>query len=100
MGWPHFQPTVTVCDVLDAGACLEGVKKFIANTHGNPIAGGISEHRDRDGFIANAAHADGSGYGYGSGDGSGSGSGSGSGYGYGSGDGSGYGYGSGDGFEE
>jgi hypothetical protein len=94
--------TVTVADVLDAGACIEGVLAFIDRRKNRPIAADSSQVRDRDGYIARASRRDGSGsgsgYGYGDGDGYGYGDGYGSGYGYGDGYGYGYGYGYGSGY--
>jgi hypothetical protein len=88
--WCEFKPVVTVVDVLESGACIDGVKEYVA-ANGGVIAGPIAG-RQRNEWIAKASHC----YGDGSGDGSGYGSGSGYGYGYGSGSGDGYGSGDGD----
>ena len=97
MRWWEPLDVVTVVDVLDTGACLDGVVDWVARHHGR-IAGNPVAHQNT--WIAKAARLSGSGsgygYGYGSGYGSGSGSGDGYGSGYGYGDGSGY--GSGDGY--
>ena len=94
--WWEPLDVVTVVDVLDTGACLDGVVDWVARHHGR-IAGNPVLHTNT--RIAKAARlsGSGSGYGYGSGDGYGYGSGYGYGDGSGSGDGYGYGYGDGDG---
>ena len=78
-----YQERVTVIDVLDTGACFDGVVEWIA-AHGGLIAGPTADHVGNE-YIARAANATGDatgdGYGYG--------------YGYGYGDGDGYGYGNG-----
>ena len=96
-----YRPIVTVCDVLDIGACLGGVKEFI-KAHGGMIATPAdlfpnSTHIQRaaNGNGYGDGYGDGDGYGYGYGDGDGDGYGYG--YGYGDGDGDGYGDGDGDG---
>ena len=100
MSWPHYRETVTVVDVLGAGACWEGVRDHLKDRP--EIAGPTAQHAGNE-HILLGAHADGygdgsgSGDGYGDGYGDGSGYGSGYGYGDGSGSGDGYGYGSGDG---
>ena len=100
MTWPHYQERVTVCDVLDNGACIDGVLQWV-DEH-KVIADIPSRYPEPE--IVRAACADGNGNGYGDGNGSGDGYGDGSGYGYGdgsgygSGDGSGYGSGYGDGY--
>ena len=83
----NFKERVTVCDVLDAEACLDEVLVVVAR-HG--IEGQTSDlmralAANQREWIEKAANANGSGSrdGYGSGYGSGSGSGDGSGYGYG-----------------
>ena len=83
--WPHYKPVVTVADVLESGACMEGVAKWVT-AHRGVISGPADKHDNE--FVRKAANADGYGYGYGDGDGDG--------YGYGSG----YGSGSGDGEDE
>ena len=68
MSWPN--PTlerVTVCDVLDTGACLRGVVQYI-QSHDNEIAGAVDASNQ---YIATACALDGYGYGYGYGDGDG-----------------------------
>jgi hypothetical protein len=83
--WWVYREHVTVSDVLDSGACLDGVKEWVAKHRGR-IAGPAGRY-PKQGEIQKATHGDGSGYGYGYGYGYGDGDG------YGSGDGSGYGYG-------
>ena len=95
MSWPHVRDRVTVVDVLDAGACIDGVKDFIL-LHSMQIAGNLRDHLS-DLWITRAAHCDGHGDGDGDGDGDGYGDGYGYGYGYGYGDGYGNGIGDGDG---
>ena len=89
MSWPHYKPTVTIIDVLESGACVDGVREWLDNL---PLISGVTQLHIGNEHSANAANADG----YGDGDGDGYGSGYGDGYG--SGSGSGYGYGSGDGY--
>ena len=96
---------VTVTDFLDAGACLEGVVKFVSKT--GKIAGVVAELTGQAKEFFNGGgddygDGDGGDYGYGNG---GDGHGNGNGYGYGGGDGHGgdghghgYGYGNGDGY--
>ena len=92
MSWPHpILERVTVCDVLDSGACLSGVLDYV-QSHGNEIVG-VADGSNQ--YIAAACFIDGYGYGYG--DGYGDGNGYGNGYGDGYGDGNGYGDGDGDG---
>ena len=90
--WWEPLDVVTVVDVLDTGACLDGVVDWVARHHGR-IAGNPVLHTNT--WIAKAARlsGSGSGSGYGDGYGSGYGYGDGSGDGYGSGSGSGSGYG-------
>lgn len=83
-GWPHIRERVTVIDVLEEGACWEGVRRWVERE--GRIAGPVAAEADE--HILRAARLDGYGSGYGDGDGSGDG------YGYGSGDG--YGYGDGE----
>ena len=102
--WWTYRPRVTAADLLDAGACAEGVGKAVLRHRASAVE--TQDHLEED-WVRKASRFDGygygsgSGYGYGDGDGYGSGDGSGYGYGYGdgdgygSGDGSGYGYGSG-----
>jgi hypothetical protein len=108
--WCDYRPVVTVVDVLEDGACVDGVIEWVEE-NGGVIAGAAADHDNE--HIEQASRADGygsgsgsgsgygsgDGYGYGSGSGSGYGSGDGYGYGYGSGSGSGSGYGYGDGEE-
>jgi len=88
--WWTYKPIVTVFDVLEAGACHEGVVKFLRK---RPEISRASNSKNE--HIFKAGNCD--GYGYGDGDGYGDGYG----YGYGNGDGDGYwdgyGYGNGDG---
>ena len=81
-----YRPTVTVVDVLDAGACISGVMDFIEEHTGGVIAGDTAKllrTSDASGrnWITRASNADGYGYGYGYGDGDGDGDGYGDGYG-------------------
>ncbi len=86
---------VTVIDVLETGACIDGVLKFVADHAGRiecdsaefPHEAHIQEAAGIDGY------GDGDGDGYGDGDGDGYGDGYGYGYGNGNGDGDGDGYG-------
>ena len=82
----HLSDRITVADFLDAGACIEGVSKFVAET--GRLAGPVSE-------LSGEAKKffDGDGYGDGDGDGDGDGNGDDDGYGYGDGNGDGDGYG-------
>ena len=78
-----YRPTVTVVDVLDAGACISGVMDFIDEHTGGVIAGDTAKllrTSDASGidWITRASNGDGYGYGYGYGDGDG--------YGYGDGE--------------
>ena len=93
-----YKETVTVVDVLDAGACIDGVKAFILK-NGRVISCNPSDYAGEP-YITAAAQGDGNGDGYGYGDGSGLGGGNGDGFGDGNGDGNGNGngYGDGDGF--
>ena len=99
MTWMIYKPVVTVVDVLDTGACIDGVKEFVSKV--GAIVGKASDYLC-EAWIQSAANS--SGYGYGDGYGDGYGYGDGDGYGYGSGygdgygDGDGYGYGDGDGY--
>lgn len=70
--WPNYQSRVTVIDVLESGACIEGVKKWIVANRG-VIAGETAKQSNEN--ILSAANADGNGngYGYGNGDGYGDG---------------------------
>ena len=70
--WPFYSERVTVCDVLDAGACIDGVRKFVAAV--KVIAGRVTDYASER-WVCIASN----GYGYGYGDG----------YGYGYGDGAG-----------
>jgi hypothetical protein len=80
MNWPYYRDTVTVIDVLESGACVDGIRDWLAVI---PIISGPTGLHVHNQYIANAANADGYGDGYGYGDGDGYG------YGYGSGDGDG-----------
>jgi hypothetical protein len=75
MAWPHYQDRVTVCDVLDSGACFDGVVEWIKDND-MVIAGETASHVANE-YIARAAIADGYGYGYGNGNGDGNGYGNG-----------------------
>ena len=57
-----YKPVVTVVDVLDVGACLDGVKSFILK-HGGIIAAKSEDHL-REEWVQRAAN---NGYGYGNG---------------------------------
>ena len=85
---------LTYGDVVDAGACLDGV--VAACKKAKIWAGTVDEllpkFKGNEHYILKAAKRDGYGYGYGDGDGNGNG------YGDGYGDGNGYGYGDGDGY--
>jgi len=72
---------VTVIDVLESGACIDGVLGVVGRTL--TISGPPTDTQMTETWLAKAARLDGSG--------------DGDGYGYGDGYGSGYGYGSGDG---
>lgn len=87
-----YRPTVTVVDVLDAGACISGVLGFVEK-HNGVIVAETAKFSKKSEWIAKATNADG----YGNGNGYGDGNGDGNGYGDGDGDGYGYGYGYGDG---
>ena len=76
MSWPHYKPIVTVADVLESGACYDGVCEWV-KSHGGIISGRASEHSHEN--ILKAAWADGYGDGYGYGSGSGYGDGDGDG---------------------
>ena len=65
-----YRPTVTVADVLDVGACLDGVKNFITKHDGQIVV--RAEDHPSESWIQKAAD----GYGYGDGDGDGDGDGS------------------------
>ena len=82
MRWWEPLDVVTVVDVLDTDACLDGVVRWVAKNQGRIAGNPVSR---KNAWIAQAARL--------------SGTGSGDGYGYGDGSGSGYGdgYGSGDG---
>ena len=90
MSWTTFRETVTVIDVLEGGACIEGVCEYVGKNLS--IIGPPVDDRKTGDHLKRAANADGSGSGDGYGDGYGSGYGSGDGYG------DGYGYGYGDGY--
>jgi hypothetical protein len=75
----RYKPTLTVVDVIESGACMNGVCEWV-EAHGGRIAGKTRTHWKRPELIkASNADAYGSGYGYGSGSGSGSGYGDGDG---------------------
>ena len=60
--WPFYKPHVTVVDVLESGACLDGVVEWIKK-HGGKIAGETATQKNP--YIVTAANGDGSGSGYG-----------------------------------
>ena len=95
MNWPHLKDPVTVVDILESGACREGVNKWLLE-NGRMISGSPIQVSDPDGWIKKAANADGNGDGDGYGCGNGYGEGYGNGYGYGYGNG--YGNGNGNGW--
>ena len=63
MAWPHYQNPVTVVDVLDTGACPDGVFEWLLK-HKRLISGDPAKYRD-DEYIQKAANTNGSGDGYG-----------------------------------
>lgn len=65
MDWPHYKPSVTVIDVLDSGACIEGVMEWVDEN--DVIACSVGEFSSD--HITVSSRADGDGSGYGSGDG-------------------------------
>ena len=69
MNFFEYKPVITAVDLLDAGACIQGVKdavyKHLALVMESAKAMQISE------WSSKAANADGYGYGYGYGDGDG-----------------------------
>ena len=81
MPWPDYLETVTVVDVLESGACYDGVLGWIKE-NGNIISGPTDTYSANE-YILTAARGNGDG--------------NGDGYGYGDGDGNGYGNGDGDG---
>ena len=105
VNWFDFLERITAVDLLDAGACISGVKEAVEKN--SSLAMNTSEAIQLSEWAAKAAHSygDGYGYGYGYGDGYGNGYSDGDGYGYGycygygdsDGDGYGDGYGYGDG---
>ena len=74
MNWPHYKPTITVVDLLESGACYDGVTSAVLKH--KAVAAPTEKHAN-DEHVAKAANASG----YGSGDGSSYGYGYGSGYG-------------------
>ena len=76
--WWAYRFTVTVADVLESGACLDGVRGWV-ESHRGVIAGSPQIYRAKEIREAANADGDGDGYGYGYGDGYGSGYGDGSG---------------------
>ena len=95
MSWSHYKPTISAADLLQAGACLEGVcvavikhKTLVIDT---PTALALAGEDIQ--YVELASGSD--GYGYGDGNSYGYGNGNGYGYGYGYGNGYGYGYGNG-----
>jgi hypothetical protein len=101
MAWCDYKPVITVTDLLDSGACPEGVLEAI-DKH-RIISAPTADHASNS-YVASAASVNGYGSGYGSSSGYGDGYGDGCygyGYGYGcygDGDGDGYGYGDGSGY--
>ena len=86
MKWWVPLDVVTVVDVLDTDACLDGVVRWVAKNQGRIAGNPVSR---KNAWIAQAARLSGSGTGSGDGYGYGDGSGSGDGYGSGYGDGDG-----------
>ena len=84
-----FREIVTVVDVLETGACLDGVAEFVLK-NGGMISARVSDFPGNT-YIHRAGNGYGNGYGYGYGIGYGIGYGDGDGYGTGYGDGDGYG---------
>jgi hypothetical protein len=83
MSWPFYLPIITVCDVLDSGACHAGVVEFV-EANGMQINGLTVNYLNNEYIVlASCANGDGYGCGYGCGDGYGYGDGCGYGYGYG-----------------
>ncbi len=66
----RYRPWVTVVDVLEAGACVESVVRWVEANDGR-IAGPTIAHVAEP-WIAKASNSDGDGDGYGYGDGDGS----------------------------
>ena len=73
MSWTTFRDTVTVVDVLEGGACIDGVVEYLGKNRsiiGPPVDDRVTGDR-----LKQASNADGygsgSGYGYGYGYGSG-----------------------------
>jgi hypothetical protein len=64
-----YKERVTISDVLEAGACLDGVIQWSA-AHGGAVEVLTADYPDLP-YIQRAGSADGDGYGYGYGDGSG-----------------------------
>jgi hypothetical protein len=94
MSWPIYRARVTAFELLESGACCDGVARA-ALKHGlsQPTEAALAlagAHRD---YVEAATYSDGYGDGYGDGSGYGYGDGDGYGYGYGDGYGDGYGYG-------
>ena len=81
--WWVYRPRITACDLLDAGACIKGVREAVTR-YGLSADAMTNRRRDPE-WVDSASNNSGDGDGYGSGYGSGSGDGSGYGYGYGSG---------------
>jgi len=69
MDLPAYNPVVTVVDVLEVGACIDGVKNFVVS-HGGLIAGLASDFPDEP-YVQNAANALAGAVGDGDGDGGG-----------------------------
>ncbi len=90
MSWPDYKPVFSAFDLLEAGACFDGVTDAV-KARGMLVAPTASHALNE--WVAKATHSNGygDGYGYGDGDGYGYGYGDGDGYGYGDGDGNGYG---------
>jgi len=92
--WFDFLERITAVDLLDAGACVDGVKESVEKN--SALAMNTSDAVQISEWASKAAHADGYGDGYGHGYGNGYGYGYGYGDGHGHGDGDGYGHGYGD----
>ena len=67
--WFDFLERITAVDLLDAGACVSGVKEAVEKNYA--LAMNTSDAVQISEWASKAAHADGYGYGYGDGDGDG-----------------------------
>ena len=73
--WWVYRPRFTAADLLESGACLQGVAEAVQRA--GRLEAETTKHADNE-HVCRAAHVDGSGSGYGDGYGDGSGSGDGS----------------------